>query len=69
MTGLSFRNMRQALGLTQTQLARLMGYGGNRPRDQISKFERSRKVPPRAERLIVAYSEGYRPADWPEVKP
>lgn len=55
---------RKALGLTQAQLALVMGYGD---KVRVSELERgARAASPAAARLIQAYLDGYRPADWPE---
>lgn len=60
-----FRTIRGRLGLTQAQLATVLGY----PRAmQVSEIERPsnpRPVPRHVAKLMVAYDEGYRPKDWP----
>lgn len=66
MTNLQFRAIRLRLGLTQSELAGVLGYSGPM---EISKFERDanpRDVPPILERLMRAYDAGYRPKDWPK---
>ena len=63
MTPADILAARKALGLTQEQLARVMGYGG---KVRISEFEHgTRKPSDQALRLMRAYLEGYRPQDWP----
>ena len=64
MTPAAFRAGRNALGLTQKQLAMLMGYGC---KQRITEIERPGRdaVPFRAGRLMEAYLQGYRPPDWP----
>ena len=57
-----FRNLRRKLGLTQDQLAIVMGYGNQ---SRISEVEGGETVPARSERLMLAYASGYRPDDWP----
>ncbi len=65
MTNVEFKEARQRLGLTQAELANLLGYSGPL---QISSFERAtnpRQVPVLLALLMKAYDDGYRPADWP----
>lgn len=65
MTPTEFRTIREKLGFTQAELAAFLGYGSPM---RISEFERKtnpRPVPDLLARLMRAYSEGYRPADWP----
>lgn len=58
------RAARAALGLTQAELAAVMGYGN---KARIAELERgARAASPAAARLIAAYVAGYRPPDWPE---
>ena len=63
-----FKSIRLSLGLSQPQLARLLGYASSR--FHLAAFEatgrRHREVPPMLERLMRAYAAGYRPPDWPE---
>lgn len=63
MTPTEFREARQKLGLDQVQAAKLLGYGAA-PR--ISEIERGTRAPGASVvRLLRAYLDGYRPADWP----
>ncbi len=66
MTPAEIASARKALGLTQPQLAEVMGLGhGNR----VSDWERGVKdINPQAARLLAAYISGYRPDDWPARK-
>ena len=58
--------LRHALGLTQTQLARVLGYAHS-PR--VSELERGvRVIDAGRARLLRAYASGYRPVDWPDQK-
>ena len=57
-----FRAIRKDLGLTQTELAAVMGYSSQ---PVISAIENGGSVPALPERLIRAYEDGYRPDDWP----
>ena len=68
MTNEEFRLIRTRLGLTQVQLARILGYASAL---QISSYERStnpRDVPALLALLMKAYDDGYRPAGWPETE-
>ena len=62
MTGAEFKQARQSLGLTQEQLARVMGYG-SAPR--LAELEARDVVKGPPARLMEAYLAGYRPDDWP----
>ena len=62
MTPAKFRELRRKLGLTQDQLAAVMGYGSQ---SRISEVEGGETVPAKAARLMLAYASGYRPDDWP----
>lgn len=63
MTGDDIRRARGALGLTQAQLAAVMGYSG---KSRIAELEAGTRSPgPAAIRLLRAYGAGYRPPDWP----
>jgi DNA-binding transcriptional regulator YiaG len=54
---------RLMLGLTQAQLAPLLGY---RDVTRVSELERGVRKPSAAVlRLLRAYLDGYRPPDWP----
>jgi len=62
------KQARQKLGLTQKQLAAMLDTDAQSVRrmEMPSSASTSRTPPPRANRLIDAYLEGYRPRDWPE---
>lgn len=63
MTSAEIRTARETLALTQGQLAAVMGLRGPAT---ISEWERGIKNPDgRSVRLLRAYLDGYRPADWP----
>ena len=60
-----FREIRTRLGLTQAQLASVLGYASAL---QVSSYEREknpRHVPALLALLMKAYDEGYRPENWP----
>ena len=64
MTNHEFREIRKRLGLTQTELAALLGYGR---KVRISEFERrtNPKAIPHLVRLVMeALDSGWRPRDW-----
>ena len=61
------RRARLALGLSQAELGRMLGYQGAHIRVQMEDLETGQK-PLRGcqERLLRAYMDGYRPSDWPK---
>ena len=62
MTGDEIREIRVGLGLTQEQMARLLGYSSNQ---RISDIERgTRDAGPAVELLLRAYRDGHIPLDW-----
>lgn len=64
MTPADIREARRKLGLSQTQLAAVMGLRG---KQTVSEWERGVKSPDgQSVRLIQAYLAGHRPRDWPE---
>jgi transcriptional regulator with XRE-family HTH domain len=65
MTNREFRRIRIALGLTQAELAGVLGY---EQALTISTYEREtnpRNVPHHVAMLMVAFRDGYRPKGWP----
>lgn len=63
MTPDELRAARFSLGLTQSQLASVMGLRGAAA---VSEWERGERSPDgRSVRLLEAYISGYRPKDWP----
>jgi transcriptional regulator with XRE-family HTH domain len=63
MNGHEIRAARKHLGLTQSQLAEVMGYVG---KSYISTIESGpRGMSDQGQRLLQAYLDGYRPKDWP----
>ena len=60
MTPTEFRELRRKLGLTQTQLAAVMGYGVA-GQSRISEIEGGETVPAKAARLMEVYASGWRP--------
>lgn len=60
------RKSRIALGLSQSEAARLLGYETDNGKAQYRKMESGlRPVMPAQRRLMEAYLAGYRPPDWP----
>jgi DNA-binding transcriptional regulator YiaG len=58
------RAARRSLGLTQAQLAAMLGYARS---DRVSEIERGIEQPSAAvRRLLQAYLDGYRPGDCPQ---
>ncbi|PDS97682.1 hypothetical protein CO659_12795 [Rhizobium sp. S9] len=67
MTNEEFKEIRNRIGLTQSQLATVLGYSSAL---QISSYERAtnpRPVPHLLNLLMRAYEQGYRPRDWPST--
>jgi transcriptional regulator with XRE-family HTH domain len=63
MTPADIKEARYSLGLTQAQLAPLLGYA---LKDRISELERgTRNAGPAVALLLRAYIDGYRPSAWP----
>lgn len=63
MKDFEFAAIRRRIGLTQPQLAPLLCLGAV-PR--VSEYERgARSIPGNIARLMRAYDDDYRPADWP----
>jgi len=68
MSPAEFKAIRLKLGLTQPQLARLLGYVNV---THIAALETEaaygRAIPHHTGLLMRAYADGYRPADWPKA--
>lgn len=66
MTPTEFREARHKLGLTLSQMARMLGYTGAHDMQQIRRMESGeRNIREAQARLVRAYLSGYRPNDWP----
>ena len=65
MTNHEFRAIRQRLGLTQAQLARILGYSGAITVSAMERPTNPRPISGLLARLMRAYDAGYRPEDWP----
>lgn len=68
MTPTQIKEARRMLGLTQSQLAQLLETDPQsiRRMEMDPSAATHRKPAPRMARLIAAYLDGWRPADWPE---
>jgi transcriptional regulator with XRE-family HTH domain len=65
MTNEEFRAIRLTVGLTQAQLAAVLGYSSHM---RISDFERQmnpREIPFHVAMLMTAFESGYRTENWP----
>lgn len=67
MTHTDIKTARNALGLSVSQMAVMLDTDETSMRRMEMDPSRStaRKPAPRMIRLLVAYLDGYRPADWP----
>lgn len=67
MTPSQFKQARQSLDLTQSQLGILLDTDGQSIRrvEMEGDATTKRKPAPRMVRLLQAYLDGYRPTDWP----
>lgn len=66
MTPKQLHEARRKLGLTLEAMATMLGYQGAQRRQMMYDLETGRRAirePQR--RLVEAYLNGYRPADWP----
>jgi transcriptional regulator with XRE-family HTH domain len=64
MTPAELKAARKALGITQDQLASLMGVS----RASVMRMEAGGNSHPAMAHLLAAYAAGYRPADWPTAR-
>jgi DNA-binding transcriptional regulator YiaG len=60
---------RQALGLSLSEMAEMLDTDPTTTRrlEMAPHNSTARQPAPRMVRLVTAYLDGYRPADWPEV--
>lgn len=69
MTPKQIAAARAKLGLTQEQMARMLGYAGEHRRMAAYKLETGARVLSDLQRrMIEAYLDGHRPKDWPVQK-
>jgi transcriptional regulator with XRE-family HTH domain len=68
MTPDEFKDIRMLLGLTQAELARVLGYAHRNGVAILENAASGRRASAQVERLMRAYEAGYRPADWPKLE-
>jgi DNA-binding transcriptional regulator YiaG len=69
MTSAEFAQARQTLGLRNADLARVLDLSPARASQTFSDWLRGvQAIDPARARLIRAYLDGYRPADWPQTQ-
>ena len=69
MTPSELKSIRLALNLTGAAFARLLGYQGGNTRQMMYELESGAKtIREPQQRLATAYRDGYRPADWPNLR-
>jgi len=67
LTPTALKEARHTLGLTLAELAPLLGYEGVNGARLVRRMESGdRTIRPAQARLVRAYLDGYRPADWPK---
>lgn len=66
MTNVEFAGIRERLGLTQADLARVLDYASAMNVSAMEREATPRAIPKHIARLMRAYDAGYRPADWPK---
>jgi DNA-binding XRE family transcriptional regulator len=64
MTSAELIAARKSLGITQEQLAALMGVS----RASVLRMEAGKKCHPAMPRLVAAYLDNHRPNDWPTAR-
>jgi len=65
MTPAEFRDIRIKLGLTQPELAVLLGFNHASTVGALESAKSGKVITLQVERLMRAYEAGYRPSDWP----
>lgn len=66
MTNKKFRTIRKRLGITQAQLANILGYEMALSVSALERETNPRPIPQPIALLMTAYDEGYRPKNWPK---
>lgn len=66
MVNYEFAAIRARLGLTQTELAKVLDYKSYTNVSAMEAASAPRKIPSHIARLMRAYDSGYRPNDWPK---
>ena len=67
MTPEMMREARNSLGLTQAQMAAMLGYEHAQSYARMERLSQTRKPSTATVRLLQAYLDGYRPKDWPNA--
>lgn len=68
MNPADLKSARHKLGLTLSEMAPMLGYTGEHGAQQVRRMETGeREIRDAQRRLVQAYLDGYRPADWPKV--
>lgn len=66
MTPDQIRQARQTLGLSPSDLGRMLGVSPTRAIQTLSDWQNGRRIMDEGRaRLLRAYLDGYRPSDWP----
>ncbi len=68
MTASEFRTIRLRLGLTQAELAAVLGYPIAMQISELERITNPKPVPRHVAMLMKAYDDGYRPEGWPKGK-
>ncbi|RWN51409.1 MAG: XRE family transcriptional regulator [Mesorhizobium sp.] len=65
MTASEFKEIRLRLGLTQAELAAVLGYPLAMQVSELERATNPKPVPRHVALLMKAYDDGYRPDGWP----
>lgn len=68
MTSAEFKAIRLHLGLTQVELASVLGYSIAMQISEIERATNSKPVPRHVAMLMKAFDAGYRPDNWPKQR-
>lgn len=62
----TFRTLRRGLGLTQADLAEVLGYASPMSISAVERKSNPLPVPRHVAMLMHAFSSGYKPEGWPK---
>lgn len=65
MTAAEFKAIRLRLGLTQAELASVLGYSIAMQVSELERATNPKPVPRLIAMLVKAFDAGYRPDEWP----
>ena len=65
MNNEEFKKIRLRLGLTQAQLAAVLGYSIPMQVSELEREKNPKSVPRHVAMLMEAFDDGYRPKNWP----